>query len=111
MRMFVRIPQTHPSQAKVLVSHFGFVASITPMLKAQLINHVKDLAKAKILTLSDPTAAAKNVHAVLTFTVINQINHPKSTVDEADLAIRTALSMLGISDAKAKKLTEAKLPL
>ena len=111
MRMFVLIPQTHPSQAKVLVSHFGFVASIFPMLQAQLINHVKDLKKAKILTLEDPSAAAKNVHAVLTFAVINKITNPKVTAEEADLAIRTALSMLGISDAKAKKLTEANLPL
>ena len=111
MRMFVRIPHTHPSQAKVLVSHFGFVASIIPMLQAQLINHVKDLKKAKILTVEDPTAAAKNVNAVLTFAVINQIRNPKVTVADADLAIRTALSMLGITDAKAKKLTEAKLPL
>jgi len=111
MRMFVRIPQTHPSQAKVLISHFGLIASITPMLQAQLINHVKDLKKGKILTVEDPTAAANNVHAVLTFAVINQINNPKATVADADLAIRTALSMLGISDAKAKKLTEAKLPL
>lgn len=111
MRMFVRIPQTHPSQAKVLVSHFGLIAAITPMLQAQLINHVKDLKKAKILSVEDPTAAAKNVYAVLTFAVINQITNPKFTVADADISIRTALSMLGITDAKAKKLTEAKLPL
>jgi AcrR family transcriptional regulator len=111
MRMFVRMTQTHPSQAKVLVSHFGLIASITPMLQSQLIAHVKDLAKAKILTVVDPTAAAKNVHAVLTFAVINQITNPKATATDADVAIRTALSMLGISEAKAKKLTEAKLPL
>jgi AcrR family transcriptional regulator len=111
MRMFVRMTQTHPSQAKVLVSHFGMIASITPMLQAQLINHVKSLTKTKILTLSDPTAAAKNVHAVLTFAVIDQITNAKASVSDADVAIRTALSMLGITDAKAKKLTEAKLPL
>lgn len=111
MRMFVRMTQTHPSQAKVLVSHFGLIAAITPMLQAQLINHVKDLKKAKILPVEDPTAAAKNVHAVLTFAVINQITNPKATANDADISIRTALSMLGITDAKAKKLTEAKLPL
>jgi AcrR family transcriptional regulator len=110
MRMFVRMTQTHPSQAKVLLSHFGLMASITPMLQAQLINHIKDLEKAKILTMEDPTAVAKNMHAVLTFAVINQITNPKTTASDADLSIRTALSMLGISDAKAKKLTEAKLP-
>ena len=111
MRMFVRMTQTHPSQAKVLVSHFGLIAAITPMLQVQLINHVKDLKKAKILTVEDPTAAAKNVHAVLAFAVINQITNPKATTTDADISICTALSMLGISDAKAKKLTEAKLPL
>ena len=110
MRMFVRMTQTHPSQAKVLLSHFGLMASITPMLQAQLINHIKDLQKANILTLEDPTTVAKNMHAVLTFAVINQITNPKTTASDADLSIRTALSMLGISDAKAKKLTEAKLP-
>ena len=110
MRMFVRMTQTHPNQAKVLVSHFGLMASITPMLEAQLINHIKDLKKAKILTLEDPTTVAKNMHAVLTFAVINQITNPKAAASDADLSIRTALSMLGISDAKAKKLTEAKLP-
>lgn len=110
MRMFVRMTQTHPSQAKVLVSHFGLIASITPMLQSQLINHVKDLTKAKILTVAEPVAAAKNVHAVLTFAVINQITNPKAAAADADMSIRTALSMLGISDAKAKKLTEAALP-
>jgi hypothetical protein len=50
------------------------------------------------------------MHAVLTFAVINQITNPKAAASDADISIRTALSMLGISDAKAKKLTEAKLP-
>ena len=58
MRMFVRIPQTHPSQAKVFVSHFGVIATITPILEVQLIAHVKELTKSKALTAIDPRAAA-----------------------------------------------------
>jgi AcrR family transcriptional regulator len=111
MRMFVRIPQTHPSQAKVFVSHFGVIASITPMLEVQLIAHVKDLTKAKMLTAVDPKAAAKNLQAIIAFAVVNQVINPKYSVADADMAIQAGLSMLGISDAKAKKLTEAKLPL
>ena len=111
MRMFVRIPQTHPSQAKVFVSHFGVIASITPILEAQLIEHVKELTKSKVLTAIDPRAAAKNLQAIIAFAVVNQVINPKFTVADADISIRTALSMLGISEAKAKKLTEAKLPL
>ena len=110
MRMFVRIPQTHSSQAKVFVSHFGVIASITPILEVQLIEHVKDLTKSKALSVIDPRAAAKNLQAIIAFAVVNQVINPKFTVADADMSIRTALSMLGISDAKAKKLTEAKLP-
>jgi hypothetical protein len=110
MRMFVRIPQTHPSQAKILLSHLSFMASIIPLLQAQLIEHLKELTKAKILTPTD-SAAAKNIQGILLFSVVNQLTTPKSTVADADMAIRTALSMLGLSDAKAKKLIEAKLPL
>ena len=111
MRMFVRIPQTHSSQAKVFVSHFGVIAAITPMLEAQLIEHVKDLAKAKMLSTLDPKAAAKNLQAIISFAVMNQVINPKYSVADADKAIQAGLSMLGISEAKAKKLTEAKLPL
>ena len=111
MRMFVRIPQTHPSQAKILLSHLSFMASIIPLLQAQLIEHLKELTKSKILTPTDSVAAAKNIQGILLFSVVNQLTTPKSTVADADMAIRTALSMLGLSDAKAKKLIEAKLPL
>ena len=111
MRMFVRIPQTHPNQAKVFVSHFGVIASITQILEVQLIAHVKELTKSKALTAIDPRAAAKNLQAIISFAVVNQVINPKFTIADADSSIRTALSMLGISEAKAKKLTEAKLPL
>ena len=111
MRMFVRIPQTHPNQAKVFVSHFGVIASITPILEVQLVAHVKELTKSKALTANDPRAAAKNLQAIIAFAVVNQVINPKFTIADADSSIRTALSMLGISEAKAKKLTEAKLPL
>ena len=111
MRMFVRIPQTHASEARVFVSHFGMIATITPILEVQLIEHVKDLTKSKVLTAMDPRAAAKNLQAIISFAVVNQVINPKFTVADADSSIRTALSMLGITDAKAKKLTEAKLPV
>jgi hypothetical protein len=87
------------------------MASIIPLLQAQLIEHLKELTKAKILTPTDSAAAAKNIQGILLFSVVNQLTTPKSTVADADMAIRTALSMLGLSDAKAKKLIEAKLPL
>ena len=41
---------------------------------------------------------------------MDQTTNPKATIADADKAIRSALSMIGISDAKAKKLTESKIP-
>jgi len=49
--------------------------------------------------------------SVLTIQMVNQTNNPKATATEADTAIRIALTMLGISDAKAKKVTESKIIL
>lgn len=101
------------------------VAEASGMAMSTLYKHFKDkdelvitvlLEKfmeweAKILTPTDSAAAAKNIQGILLFSVVNQLTTPKSTVADADMAIRTALSMLGLSDAKAKKLIEAKLPL
>ena len=49
------------------------------------------------------------MHAVMSFAVINQVNNPKATAEDADKTVRIALSMLGISEAKARKLTESKI--
>lgn len=109
MRLFVRLHQTHPHHAQTLVNYFGVVAQIVPILQEKMIGHIAALVKAKFLTLENPITAAKNLHAVLTFAVINQVTNPKATLKDADESVKNALSMLGISDAKAKKLTTSKL--
>ncbi len=63
-----------------------------------------------MLEVENPSAAAKNIFAIMVFTLLDQATNPKATIVEADKAIRSALSMIGISEAKAKKLTESKLP-
>ena len=49
--------------------------------------------------------------AVLVLQLVNQVTNPKSTIADADAAVKVGLLMLGISDAKAKKLTESKITL
>jgi hypothetical protein len=49
--------------------------------------------------------------SVLLIQSVNQITNPKSTIAEADAAVKVGLLMLGISEAKAKKLTESKITL
>jgi len=110
MRVFVRLNQTHPHNAQTLVNYFDVIAQIVPQLQATMLGHVKTLTKAKILTISNPEIAAKNLHAILTFAVINQVKNPKATENDADEAVRIGLSMLGISDAKAKKIMQIPFP-
>ncbi len=110
MRLFVRLHQTHPHHAQTIVNYFDVVAKLLPLAQAKLIAGITALAKAKVISCEDPTAAARNMHAVMSFAVINQVNNPKATPEDADKTVRIALSMLGIPEAKARKITQSKIP-
>jgi hypothetical protein len=84
--------------------------NIAPNAGANLKVLLELLTKIKILSIDNPEILAKNISAIMIFTLLDQVTNPKATLADADKAIRSALSMLGISDAKAKKLTESKLP-
>ena len=109
MRLFVRVNKTHPPHAQSLVNFFGIMKDIAPEVRVNLENHLLLLNKIKVLEIANPSAAAKNIFAIMAFTLMDQTTNPKASIADADKAIRSALSMIGISDAKAKKLTESKL--
>jgi len=49
--------------------------------------------------------------SILFIQLVNQVTNPKSTIADADSTLKVGLLMLGISEAKAKKLTESKITL
>jgi AcrR family transcriptional regulator len=110
MRLFVRVKSTHPHHARNIVNFLEITTQFLPILESELSEHIGELTKAKLLTCDDPDVAARNLQAVLLSTVVNQVTNPKAKVDDADASIRVALSMVGMSEAKARKLTESKLP-
>jgi len=110
MRLFVRVKSTHPSHARNIVNFLDITNQFLPILESELSQHIEELAKAKLLTCDDPDVAARNLQAVLLSTVVNQVTNQKAKVEDADASIRVALSMVGISEAKARKLTESKIP-
>ena len=110
MRLFVRVKSTHPHHARNIVKFLEITTQFLPILESELSEHIGELTKAKLLTCDDPDVAARNLQAVLLSTVVNQVTNPKAKVDDADASIRVALSMVGMSEAKARKLTESKLP-
>ncbi len=110
MRLFVRVKSTHPHHARNIVNFLEITTQFLPILESELSQHIEELTKAKLLTCNDPDVAARNLQAVLLSTVVNQVTNPKAKVEDADSSIRVALSMVGMSEAKARKLTESKLP-
>ncbi len=110
MRYFVRAKYTHPHHAQNMVNFFGLISGFLPLLQDDLTEHLKELKKAKLINCDNPAIAAKNIQSVLTFAATDQITNPKATIKDADASVRVALSMIGLSAAKAHKLTESKLP-
>jgi AcrR family transcriptional regulator len=111
MRIFLRAKDTHPEYAKLVAKNFGVVGQILPNLSSVISDQVIGLNKLKVLSVESPAIAIQNLLSVLVIQLVNQTLNPKATTAEADATIRIALAMLGISDAKAKKLTETKINL
>ena len=111
MRLFLRAKVTHPEYAQLVAKNFGVVSQILPELTGTFTTRVNALIKAKVLNVENTPMAIHNLLSVVVIQLVNQTLNPKATAAEGDLAIRIALSMLGISEAQAKKLTESKIVL
>ena len=111
MRLFLRAKATHPEYAQLVAKNFGVVSQILPELTGTFTTQVNALIKAKVLNIENTPMAVHNLLSVVVIQLVNQTLNPKATVAEGDLAIRIGLSMLGISEGKAKKLTESKIIL
>jgi len=110
MRLFVRVKTTHPHHARNMVNFLEITTQFLPILETELSEHIQELTKAKLLVCDEPDVAARNLQAVLLSTVVNQVSNQEAKVEDADASIRVALRMVGISEAKARKLTESKIP-
>ena len=111
MRYFLRAKNTHPDYAKLIAKNFTVVSQILPVLSTKISAQANALVKAKHLTPENLNVAIQNLMAVMVIQSVNQVTNPKSTTADADAAVKVGLLMLGISEAKAKKLTESKITL
>jgi len=111
MRYFLRAKNTHPDYAKLIAKNFNVVSQILPTLSTKISAQASALVKAKLLKPENLNVAIQNIMAVMVIQLVNQVTNPKSTPADADASVKVGLLMLGISDAKAKKLTESKITL
>ncbi|MGI9195036.1 MAG: hypothetical protein ACR2IO_01335, partial [Candidatus Nanopelagicus sp.] len=91
--------------------NFGVVSQILPELTGAFTAQVNALNKSKVLNVENTPMAIHNLLSVVVIQLVNQTLNPKATALDGGLSLRIALSMLGISEVKAKKLTESKIIL
>jgi hypothetical protein len=82
---------------------------ITKMTKSFQVDAI-ELAKNKILTVTDLDIRLRFVLASLAEILLTQILNPKAKESDVDKEIEILLNLLGINPAKASKLCSMKLP-
>lgn len=111
MRLFVRLKTTHPNYAQMVAKNFESVAMIIPALGNEFALHVNRLVKAKVLQIDNVPLRIANLSAILAAALRSKLLDPKFTSADADASIKIGLEMLGLSEAKLKKLFDQKLPI
>ena len=110
MRLLARLRSTHPLYAQLIEKNIAFSAAHNPLFSG-FEGHVKSLIRAGVLKLDHPDIRIQNFQGLLFQAISNQITNPKASPQDADLAIEIGLSLLNITPAKARKLTQSKLPI
>ena len=110
MRLFLRIKRTHPLYAHMVARNLNSIPLYVPALSSGLAQHIKELIKSKVIEIDAPDVRIQSVSACLFGALSHQLLNPKAKESEADLAVEIALGILGITPAKAKKVSHAPLP-
>jgi AcrR family transcriptional regulator len=110
LRLFPRLKRTHSVYATMAVKNSAEIPLyITKMTKSFQVDAI-ELAKNKILTVTDLDIRLRFVLASLAEILLTQILNPKAKESDVDKEIEILLNLLGINPAKASKLCSMKLP-
>ena len=110
MRLLLRIKRTHSLYASMVARNLNAIPQYVPALSSGLAQHIKELIKLKVIEIDAPEIRIQSVSACLFGALSHQLLNPKAKELEADLAVEIALGILGITPAKAKKVSHAPLP-
>ncbi len=111
MRIFVRIGETHELFGRIVAKNLSHLSERLPLIATGLLAHVRELAAAGFLNVDYVEKRVSNLSAVLVNTLQRQLTIADLKVADADLAIRIALPMIGISETEAARLIALPLTL
>jgi AcrR family transcriptional regulator len=111
MRLFFRIPVTHPRYARMIAKNMYQTMESFPTINDGLRHHIKELSRAGLLKIDNVDTRTENMLAVLARAIQSVLADPKNRPESADLAVQLALPLIGITPAKAKALMTKSLPV
>ena len=109
-RLLLRIGLTHPQSAQIMARALAAGPVDLGLFNADVARRVMGLVAAGTITVEHVELRLQNVLAGLLAEVARQFASGKPNPAEGDVAVEIAISLLGITPAKARKLAHGKLP-
>lgn len=110
MRLMFRTPSSHPKFAQMVGKNQGEFTALIPVFTKNLGLAIRQLVKAKILTIDNADIRITNLKAVLMRIFVLQFENNKPNPKDADFALSVALPMIGITEHVARAITTTHLP-
>ncbi len=110
MRLFLRLKQTHPLYAQMAARNIADLPKYFSGTEEGLVVHIQELVKKRILVIESAPIRIRSVSACILAALAEQLFNPASKESDTDDAVEVILGILGISPAKARKLSHTPLP-
>lgn len=108
-RLLLRIPETHPSYAKLIGSLSGVGLNISLFVGQKMNALVWKLVGAGVLKIDDVDARLRNLQGAILQTLEHRLANPGVSNSDVDKSLEIALGMIGLSPSQAKKLCSTPL--
>ncbi len=108
-RLLLRIPETHPTYAKLIGSFSGLGLNISVVVGKKMNALVWKLVSTGVLKIDDVDIRLRNLQGSMLQTLEHRLGNPDISNSDVDKSLEIALSMIGLSPTQAKKLCSTPL--
>ena len=110
MRIFFRLGKTHPIYAAMFVRNISSTNKHFPQLEEGFAGALNQLIKAKVLTVENSAIRLRGIFACINAGLAYQLLNPEAKESDSDVMVEVILEILGLSQAKAKKIAHSPMP-
>ena len=110
MRLQVKLPETHPTFAKMVVADIPLFLAVAPGALPGFSENILKLQRSKVINSTDTKARIQNISMVMTMIILGRCSTPPLPEKEALHLISIALEMIGLTKEQIKPAWTAPLP-